>query len=339
MTSRPYVDTLVFLGGISVDVRAWVTEQPDGDNPVTWGIEGSLGPGGRAAVAAAGAVKLGRRFVDLVGCVGDDLLGDSIVHSLKDSGVSVRLVDRVKGTATGLQQVAIDSKGDRRMVGVPAANWHTGEAQVRRADSTIFGADLLFATLEVPLDTVSRVVSVACSRGVPVLLNATPIPTPSGEDVLDDSLLRNVDVLLTNWSAAQRMAEMPDASGPVGLELGRRLLKLGPKAVVITLGEHGSMVAVRGKHALVEPVAAHAVDTTGAGDAYAAALAVGLTAQSRGNYRWEYLLQAARFASAAAAASVTRVGGLASLPDRDEVERLMTAQSHSVDAKRALANG
>lgn len=330
MSGRPYVETLVFVGGIAADVRAWVPEHPDADNDVAWGTEGVLAPGGRAASAAIGAVRLGRRFVDLVGCVGDDLLGDSIVSTLKEAGLSVRLVDRIEGVATGMQQVVIDSKGERRMVGVPNANWQCSDVQLRKADATIFGADLLYATLEIPMSTVQRVVATASQRGVPVMLDATPLPTAAGDDVLDKSLLGNVDVLLVNWNGARRLADLPTAAGPVAVEMGKRLLRQGPKAVVITMGEHGAMVAVRGKHALIEPFAVKVVEVTAAGDAFASALAVGLTDQARGGWRWEQLVQATRFASAAAAVSLTRTGGQASLPSREDVERMLTAHPQRV---------
>lgn len=326
MVGRPYVETLVFVGGIAADVRAFVPEHPGGEIGVSWGSEGRLSAGGRAASAAAAAVKLGRKFVDLVGCVGADMLGESIVQSLREVGVTTRLVDRIDGASTGIQQVVVDVKGDRRMVGVPNANWQCGEPQLRKADSTVLGADMLYATLEVPLPTVRRAVATAKSRNVPVLLDATPVPTAVGDEVLDRTLLGDVDVLLANWTSARLLADMPMAAGPVAVELGKRLLRLGPKAVVITMGEHGAMVAVRGQHALVEPYAVRVVDASFAGDAFAGALVVGLTSQARGNWRWEQVLSAANFASAAAAVCVGRPGGLDSLPTRDEVERMLTSR-------------
>ena len=351
MTSRPYVETVVFLGGISADVRMWVNRHPDENHPEVLATEGSFGPGGRAASAAVGAVRLGRRFVDLVGCVGDDMLGNVIVQSLKSEGVSVRLVDRMDSVQTGLRQVTLDGNGRRHSVEAPNANWHVGESQARRAESTILGADLLFATLEVPIDTVRRVVKTASARKLPVLLNAVPVstatdipllsPTATGRSaapapakaggfasgaMVDEELLSLVDVLLLSWQGAQELAGSADDAGAMGVQLARRLLDKGAKAVVITLGEHGSLVATGGRHALVEPYAVRSIDLTGAGDAYAAALAVGLTDESRGQYRWEHLLRAARFASAAAAVSTTRLGGQSSLPTRDDVERLLTTQ-------------
>lgn len=330
MTSRPYVETLVFMGGISADVRADVQEHPDGESEVAWGIHGRLEAGGRAASAAVGAVRLGRRFVDLIGCVGDDLLGDSMVSSLKDEGVSIRLVDKIPGSPTGMRQVVTDAKGDRRTVGVSNANWHCGDAQIRKADSTIFGADLLFCTLEVPLESVHKVVALAAQRNVGVLLDANPVPTAAGEDELTRNLLSNVDVLLVNWNAARRLAGVPDMQGPVAVELAKRLLRLGVKATVITMGEHGAMLANRGNHALVPAYSARVADPAGAGDAFAAALAVGLTDQARGGWRWEQLLHATKFASAAAAVAVGRFGGQESLPTRQEVERMMASQPHTV---------
>ncbi len=330
MTGRPYVETLVFLGGIAVDVRSWTPAHAEVDAPMVWASAGGVGPGGRGASAAVAAVKLGRRFVDLVGCVGDDFLGETIVGVLKDAGVSLRLVDRIPDTATGIQQVVIDDHGDRRTVASSNANSRVGMAQIRKADSTIFGADLLFATLEVPLATVKQVVAMAVGRNVPVLLNATPLPTVEGVKALGKELLSKVDVLLINWSEALLLADMNGVTGPAGVEVCKRILRLGPKAVVVTMGEHGSMVAIRGKHALIEPFSVNAIDTTAAGDAYAGAFAVGLTSQSAGNYNWTHLLKAGHFASAAAALCVSKPGGHSALPDRESVERLLLSQPREV---------
>lgn len=330
MSTRPYVDTCVFLGGISADVRTNVDRHTDEYRPIAWGYDGTVGPGGRAAMAAAGAVKLGRRFVDLVGCVGDDIFGSGISNALKDAGVATRLVGAAEGTPTGIRQIVVDAAGRRRVVSNANANAMVGEAQMRKADSTIFGADLLFATLEVPYDTVRSTIITAAQRGVPVLLNAAPLPTFEGVIDLGKRMLSHVDVLLVNWNAAAAMADMVDVSGPTGLELGKRLLRMGPKAVIITLGEHGSIVAADDQHTLVEPYQVRTVDAALAGDAYAAGLAVGLTSQARGNFRWEHLVNAAKYASAAAAVAVSRPGGFEALPTKQEVERLMATQQAGV---------
>ena len=327
VASRPYVETLVFLGGISADVRSVVDTQADVDAPVVWASDGDIGTGGRAATAAAGAVRLGRRFVDLVGCVGDDFMGETILSVLKDEGVSLRLVESLASTATGFRQVVTDAKGDRRTVEVANANAHVGTAQVRKADSTIFGADLLFATLEAPLPIVAKVVSTAAARNVPVMLNATACPVSAERLRATKGLFGNVDVLLLNWTEALRLTDMTGTKGPAGVEVCKRLLQLGPKAVVVTMGEHGSMAAARGKHALIEPFSVPVVDTASAGDAYAAAFAVGLTSRSRGNYRWKQLLDAGRYASAAAALCVGQSGGFTTLPQRDAVEQFMSAMN------------
>jgi ribokinase len=325
MTGRPYVESLVFAGGISAEMRAWVDEHPDFDREVAWATEGKLSPGGRAANASVAAVRLGRKFVDLVGCVGDDLLGESMIAALKEEGMSVRLVDRVPGAGTSLQQVVVDSKGERRTVGVANANWQCSEAHIRKSESSIFGADLMYATLEIPMPAVRRLVAISATRKVPVLLDATPVPTPGGDDVIGTNLASHVDVLLANWNSASRMAGMAGTGGPVAVEMAKRLLAMGPKAVVITMGEHGALVAIRGKHALVQPPRAQVADVTAAGDVFGGALAVALTSQARGDWRWEQLIKAVEFATAAASVCVSRVGGRESFPTRADVERQLAS--------------
>ena len=268
-------------------------------------------------------MRLGRRFVDLVGCIGDDLLGRSILDSLKDAGVSTRLVDTLVGVPTGIHEVFVDVNGERRVVGAPNANSRCLEAQALKADSTIFGADMLYATLEIPHDTVNRVLRTAAGRDIPVLLDATPLPTAEGLDDLDNTLLGRADVLLTNYASAQRLAGMAGTVGASVVEMAEKLLARGPEAVVVTMGEHGAMAAMAGRHAFIPAFADHPIDASSAGDAFGGGLAVGLTNQSRRNWRWEELLFAVRFASAAAAVCVQRKGGVTSLPNRDEVEKFL----------------
>ena len=227
----------------------------------------------------------------------------------------------LEGVPTGIHEVVVDAHGERRVVGSPNANSRVLEAQALKADSTIFGADLLYATLEIPIDTVNRVLRTAAGRDVPVLLDATPLPTAEGLEDLDDTLIGRADVLLTNFSSAQRLAGRKGAVGPNALEMAEVLLSRGPKAVIITMGQHGVMAAVAGRHAFVPAFADVSVDASSAGDAFGGGLAVGLTNQARNNWRWEEILFAVRFASAAAAICVQRKGSVTSLPNREEVER------------------
>lgn len=313
------------VGGVNVDVHTHVIEHPDDDREVAWGDEGRMSPGGRAANVAVTATRLGRKFVELVGCVGDDMLGESVLTSLKAENVSTRLVNRLEGAVTGIRQVVIDSKGATRSIGSANANWHCGENQIRKADTTIFGADTVYVTLEIPMPSVRRVIATAASRDVPVILDATPLPTPAGLETIDRKVLSHVDVLLTNWSSAQRLAQM-SASGPMAVELSKELLRMGPKAVVVTMGEHGALIAIRGQHALVEAARVQLVDQVGAGDVFAGSLVVALTSQSRGNWTWDRIFNATRFASAAAGIAVSRPGGRESFPNRLEVERRLNSE-------------
>jgi ribokinase len=327
--SRPYIESLVFFGGISADLRIQVDEFPSEAQPTVWGRDGALTLGGRAAGAATASVRLGRRFVDLVGCVGNDLLGRSILTSLKEDGVNTRLVDVIEEVSTALHEVYLDIHGNRRVVGSPNANARCLENQAKKADSTIFGADLLYATLEIPLSTVNRIVRTAAGRDVPVLLDATPLPTAEGFEDLDSTMMGRADVLLTNFASAQRLAGMAGAPGPNAVELAEKLLARGPRAVVITMGEHGAMLAVAGRHTFVPSFADYPLDLSSAGYAFGGGLAVGLTNQTRGNWRWEQLVYAVQFASATAAVCIQRKGGVSSLPKRDEVERLLAQQTVS----------
>ncbi len=331
MKSRPYVDAVVFMGAAWADVRAQVHAHPESSSEVAWATSGSMVPGGRAALAACAAKSLGRQFVELIACVGDDVLGAAIRDAYQHCGVTTRLVETVPGVPTGIRQIVRDANGARRIVGMPNASNCLDEAHMSRADTTIFGSDMLFVTLEAPFDTVVRAITTAVAHDVPVVLNASPLPSPDGVIDIPKRVLSHVDVLLLNWESAMLMTGFVDLTGPSGAELCQRLMNLGPKAVVVTLGEHGSIVANSHKQGLIEPFSGPVVDEAWVGDVFAGALAVGLSSQAKGQWHWEELVEAGRFASAAAGLSAGREAQLDQLPTRQEVERLI---SSSISAKR-----
>jgi ribokinase len=170
--------------------------------------------------------------------------------------------------------------------------------------------------LETPMDTVETAAQIAKERGAGVILN----PAPAQD--LDKQLLRDIDVLIPNESETERLTGRKIQSEAEARSAGAVLLSLGVGSVVLTLGEKGALI-VEGDPAspAYQSIAAfpvQVIDTTAAGDAFVGALATGLGEGLSMN-------AAVRFASAAAAISVTGVGAQPSLPYRSEVDRFMRA--------------
>jgi ribokinase len=167
------------------------------------------------------------------------------------------------------------------------------------------------AQLEVPLETVETSARLAGSAGVPFVLNPAPAQTLSQE------LLTMVDVLTPNETEAAILTGIEVTSKDTAETAARELLKLGVKAVVLTMGAKGFLLAAGETTEFVPAIKIDAVDSTAAGDAFTGALAVGLA-------RGETLRDAAFFANHAAALSVMRMGAQSSMPSLRDVEQFIT---------------
>jgi ribokinase len=206
----------------------------------------------------------------------------------------------------------VDRAGQNSIVVASGAN-----GMLSPSDLTTFsGARFVLFQLETPLETVAAGLKLAGRGGVKTILDPAPAR------VLPTELLTGVDILTPNESEACIL--LGRRPGRVSLEeapeLARAVLALGPKAVILKLGEQGCFYW-DGSEAMHSPgLAIEVKDTTAAGDTFNAALAVALTEGLA-------LAEALRFANAAAAVSVTRAGAQSSAPGRKEVEFLLRTPS------------
>ncbi|GHH18975.1 ribokinase [Amycolatopsis oliviviridis] len=286
MTSQVLV-----IGSANADLVVPVDRRPGGGETVLGG-DTILSPGGKGANTAVAAARLGAD-VALLGAVGDDPYGDLLKRSLAESGVntdSVRTSDR----PTGIAYITVTPDGENSILVSPGAN-----SALRPEDVDLDGAEIVVLSLEIPLETVERAVAKAVEKGVKTLLNLSPAAELSAKT------LQGLDVLLVNEHEAAFLLG-GEADFP-------KLLDLGPKAAVVTLGAKGAAVVTADGVTKVPSPKVEAVDTTGAGDAFAGALA---TALAKG----EELADAARKAVKVAAITVTRQGAQPSYPTASELE-------------------
>ncbi len=279
-------DVLV-VGSANADLVVAVDRRPAGGETVLGG-DTVLAPGGKGANTAVAAGRLGAD-VALLGAVGDDPYGRLLLDSLRAAGVDTGLV-RTSERPTGIAYITVTPDGENSILVSPGANSSLEPADV---DAVFDGVEIMVASLEVPLPTVEHAVARAAERGVRVLLNLSPAAKLSPET------LAKLDVLLVNEHEAAWL------TGP-GADF-RRLLDLGPRAAVVTLGAAGAVVVEAGSVSRLESPKVDAVDTTGAGDAFAGALAASLADGAD-------LVSAAKRAVRVAAFSVTRAGAQPSYP-------------------------
>ncbi|MFD2471411.1 ribokinase [Amycolatopsis silviterrae] len=286
---------VLVVGSANADLVVPVDRRPGGGETVLGG-DTALSPGGKGANTAVAAGKLGAD-VALLGAVGDDPYGRMLRDSLSNAGVDAQFVRTVE-RPTGIAYITVTPDGENSILVSPGANSALEPGDI--TDEALDGVRVLVASLEVPLPTVERAVVRAREHGVRVLLNLSPAAEVSAET------LAALDVLLVNEHEAAYLLGADDVDP-------RKLLELGPRAAVVTLGAKGAAVIEGDKSTTVESPKVAAVDTTGAGDAFAGALAAALADGAD-------LVEAAKRAVKVAAVTVTRHGAQPSYPTAAELE-------------------
>jgi ribokinase len=301
------IPTVAVVGSLNLDLVVRTARRPRPGETLV-GESFATYIGGKGLNQAIAAARLGAR-VRMVGRVGADDFGQRLLDALAREGIDAAHVCRDDTAGTGIAAITVDAAGDNSIIIVPGANGRVAPADVDAAADLIAGADVLLLQLEVPLPAVQRAAVIAAEAGVPVVLN----PAPAAP--LPDDLLRLVRVLTPNESESERLTGL---AGAADAAMARALLARGPRAVVMTLGGRGALLADGPRLERIPGYPVQVVDTTAAGDAFCAALAVRLAEGAD-------LAAAVRFANAAGALATTAAGAEPSLPRRAAVEALLGA--------------
>jgi ribokinase len=299
---------LVVVGSINMDLVARCARIPTPGQTVT-GTGFTTTPGGKGANQAVAVARLGQP-VQMVGAVGDDVFGQTLLDSLSSAGVGTAAIARLRGPS-GVAPILVAENGENSIVVVPGANGKVDGALIDAQAGLIRSAGMVLCQLELPIATVTHLLAMCTEAGVPVMLDPAPAAA------LPESVWSRVAWLTPNETeAAFYLGEdlSPEDSA-------MRFLARGVAGVVLKRSSEGAYVAAAGgKAGWVPAFSVTAVDTVGAGDCFNGAFAVALLeGRDPGS--------AARFASAAAAISVTRSGAQASMPTRAEVDALLDQQA------------
>ena len=297
---------ILVVGSANVDFTVAAPRLPGPGETVTNGTL-LVNHGGKGANQAVAARRLGAD-VRLIGCVGRDASGAAIRAALAGEGIGVEGVDETETAATGTALIVVDPAGENQIAVAPGANRALTVEYVRGRIADFAWAEVVVCQLEIPLDCAAIALTLAREHGAITVLNPAPVPA-SPLDVLP-----LVDYLTPNATEAERLSGIPVRAPANAGAAARKLRDAGARTVIVTLGKDGALAyGADTEHVLAFRV--QAVDTTAAGDAFNAGLAVAL-AEDRP------LREALTFASATAALTCTRRGAQASLPTREEVARL-----------------
>ncbi|MEW6357880.1 MAG: ribokinase [Planctomycetota bacterium] len=321
--------TILVVGSLNMDLVVRAERMP-GPGQTLIGRGFQTVPGGKGANQAVAAARLGAKTY-MIGRVGGDAFGKTLVENLKQSGVTTDFLKTDKSEPNGIAIIIVDDNGENSIVVAPGANAKVTPRDVRGARAAWNEASHVVLQLEIPLDAVECALDTAREKGVMSILDAGPaMKVPM-------DLLRKADVLSPNESETEALIGRKVTDLDSARDAAKRFLDEGIRTVVLKLGDEGCLVAganviasaacrgAKQSHDAcnmthIPAYKVKAVDTTAAGDAFTAALAVSLA-------EGKTLLDAARYATAVGALAVTAFGAQPSMPTREKVERFIASRS------------
>ncbi len=263
--------------------------------------------GGKGSNQAVGCARLGAR-VSFVAKIGNDAFGEMALELYRDEGIDVSHVAQTGDAPTGVGFIMVDASGNNCITIDPGANELLTADDVSREEAAFDTAKAVLTQLEIPVAAAEAAMARGRVKGALTILNPAPVrPLP-------ESILQLVDIITPNQSEARVLAGRSPNEACDAEEIARDLIRCGVKQVVMTLGEKGALIVTGSSSLRVPALKMDAVDTTGAGDAFNAGLAMALACGAG-------LEDAVRFAVVTGGLAVTREGVIPSLPDRDEVLR------------------
>lgn len=297
---------IVVIGSANIDLVTRVPRAPKPGESLI-GLSFATITGGKGANQAVAAARLGAQTL-FAGCVGADAFGAMQRQSLSEAGVDVSRLKTHPNEPTGTAVILVADTGENVIVVTPAANYGLSPGDIAALEPEIDGADALLLQLEIPLETVEAALTAAHRRGVPSILDAGPAQQ------VPERLIALADIVSPNETEAEAMTGIRVETLNDAKRAAQALRAMGAAHVVLKLGARGAYYSGEGEMH-TPPFRVKPVDTTAAGDAFTAALAV----------VWGRMPVAAalRFANAAGALATTVAGAQPSMPTRAAVEAML----------------
>jgi len=301
---------ILVIGSMNMDLVVETERYPEEGETLIGGKFEQI-PGGKGANQALAAAKLGDQ-VEFIGACGDDSFAPKLKSSLKAGGAEIDNIFEIKGVSTGVAVITVDKKGNNRIIVSPGANYKLDPDKIKKIKDTIAEAEIILLQLEIPVNTIEKIVEIASSNKTQIILDPAPAQKLSAD------ILAKVDYLLPNEGELDLL--LAEAKSKSRAEKIGELLKMGVKNIIVTEGEKGINYYSQNKELHLDTLKVKAVDTTAAGDVFAGAFAASLIAENN-------LKKALKFAVQAAAYSVTKRGAQSSIPDKEELNEFLAERS------------
>ncbi|WP_434169365.1 ribokinase [Peribacillus frigoritolerans] len=316
---------VVVVGSINMDIVA-VTNQYPAHGETIFGENMKLLSGGKGANQATTCAKLGKP-VKLIGAVGDDAFGHEIERSLLQNNVNISSLKHVAEHPTGCAVITVDATAENTMLVIKGANEHLTGSDIDICFSTISDDyAVLLVQMEIPNEAVLQAMKRAKEKNMFIILDPAP-----AEGVTTEALTY-ANLITPNWQETKVLTGIDVNSKESACKAGVFFKNhFGVENSIIKLGHKGALVYQNGETNFIEPIAVNAVDTVGAGDSFAGALACAIA-------DGETIESAAEFASIVAAMKVTKMGAQDGVPRLAEVEHFCETNNINYYGKKQKLN-
>ena len=297
---------ILVVGSLNMDLVVTVPRLPQISETIIGGKFATF-PGGKGANQAVAASRMGAT-VSMIGAVGNDDYGQTLCQAAAQDGIDTNHIEIDPKAATGIALITVDADGRNTIVVASGANLELTTNHIQAAQHAFSATDVLVTQLESPLDAVKEAVSLAGKSGIHVVLNPAPARPLNAE------LLSKVEFFVPNERETMQVAGVDSLESAI-----QKLLDIGLRNLIITLGEQGTLLVTPEGREHFPAHRVQAIDTVAAGDAFVGAFSTGIAEGMR-------VEDAIRLGNAAAAIAVTRRGAQPSLPTREDVNDFLRGQ-------------
>ncbi|MGK7934737.1 MAG: ribokinase [Xenococcaceae cyanobacterium] len=305
--------SVVVFGSINIDLVVEVSHLPVKGETVI-GNRFFISTGGKAANQAVALAKLGIP-VHLIGQIGDDSFGQTLLQNLKTAGVKTDKITINPHTHSGIASITVDEQGQNTITCAAGANRLVGEQELAQLRALLPKTKVVMLELGVPLSSILAAARDARASGCCLILD--PAPAKSN---LPDELYRLVDIITPNEVEASQLVGFTVDGVTTARQAATFLHQMGARKVIITLGNQGAFCSTQEESFWVKPIPVKVVDAVAAGDAFNGALAAALASGKS-------LREAVEWGNIAGALSVTKNGAQPSLPDLDTFMKMLSEKA------------
>ena len=304
MTSEK-TNRILVIGSTNVDFLIRTQKLPSFGETVTDGMF-MQNYGGKGANQAVGAARAGGK-VTFISCLGNDLYAEELLRNFGMDSINTDHIFRDPDKATGAALIMLDEKGNNYLSVAPGSNYSLRPSHIDEISDVLNECEYIVLQLEIPLDTTYHIFEHAKRADKKVIFNLAPAKEINFE------VLKHTYAFIVNEVEASMASGVQTDSREKIEEAANLLLQKGPEIVLITLGSKGVYLASSSQREFIPAYLVNPIDTTGAGDIFCGSFAVAMA-------EGKSAVESVKFACAASAISVTRMGAQPSAPTRKEIE-------------------